>query len=143
MHSRLTCIPPSNVYSMPTTLTPYLYCDGTCRPAFERYQEIFGGSLDLVTGEQFGSDPNRIMHARLITADGWTLFGSDGEGVTGEVRRAHMNINAPADELPTARRWFTALLGDAVHTLAPMPWGGTYGQVVDEFGVTWSFDVGD
>lgn len=29
---------------------PYLFFSGTCRDAFTRYQEIFGGELVLITG---------------------------------------------------------------------------------------------
>jgi uncharacterized glyoxalase superfamily protein PhnB len=26
--------------------------------------------------------------------------------------------------------------------LAPQPWGATYGELVDEYGITWMFNIG-
>jgi hypothetical protein len=68
---------------------PYLYFSGTCREAFTRYQEIFGGELvllpmsDAPIRESVPADQRHlIMHAALTVGDA-LLMGSDdptGEG---------------------------------------------------------------
>ena len=62
---------------------PYLFFGGNCREAFTRYEEIFGGELQLITmadtpdGEDVPADQaDLILHAAL-TRDGRMLMGSD------------------------------------------------------------------
>lgn len=61
---------------------PYLYFGGNCRQAFERYHEIFGGELTLLTGKDAppGTVPegkdDLIMHAALKIDDD-LLMASD------------------------------------------------------------------
>ena len=65
---------------MASRLNPYLNFDGTAREAMTRYQEIFGGRLDLMTFGQYGMEgdgADGIMHAYLETDDGFVLMASD------------------------------------------------------------------
>ena len=54
----------------------YLTFTGNYAEAFTRYQEIFGGPLDLLTmaeapgGAPEGTDPDVVMHASLTTEGG-------------------------------------------------------------------------
>lgn len=130
---------------MSTWINPYLYFDAQTREAFEFYHSIFGGKLDLVTGADFGmGDAERIMHAHLETEGGWTFMGSDGEGVTGEVRRCNLCVGGDESELDHAKRWFNELAngGEVLMELDRQPWDSQYGAVKDKFGVTWAFNFG-
>lgn len=134
---------------MTTWINPYISFDGNARTAFETYNEIFGGQLQMLTAGQMGVpgvDPERIMHAQLETADGWTIMGADSdEDASRDVYRCNVTISGVEADLPTARRWFNALAADggvATMDLAPQMWGATYGQVRDKFGVTWAFNIG-
>ena len=66
---------------MASRLNPYLAFDGDAREAMEFYHEVLGGALDLGTYGDFGSaempDADKIMHATLTTADGFTLMAWD------------------------------------------------------------------
>jgi PhnB protein len=65
---------------------PYLNFGGNCREAFTRYQEIFGGQLDLLPMSDAPADggvpaeqANLIMHAALRFGDS-LLMASDAPG---------------------------------------------------------------
>src|SRR5687767_4482558 len=67
----------------PMAFHPYLFFSGTCRQAFTRYQEIFGGELVLLPMSEMPSDDplpaeqaDLIMHAAL-SFEGDLLMGSD------------------------------------------------------------------
>jgi PhnB protein len=63
-------------------VNPYINFQGHAREAFEFYQKLLGGKLDLLTfnpdgaPKPAGPDDN-IMHARL-EADGAIIMGTDG-----------------------------------------------------------------
>ena len=137
---------------MTTWINPYLDFPGTCREAFEFYADVFGGKLDVLTAAEMGVPeiaPERIMHAHLETADGWTIMGADcdegsEEDSSGLVSRCTLTIGGVDADLPKAQQWFAQLAagGQALMDLAPQMWGSTYGQVRDKYGVTWAFNIG-
>lgn len=131
---------------MATWINPYLYFDNSTREAFQFYHSIFGGKLDMVTGKDFGMEDqaDRIMHAHLETEGGWTFMGSDGEEVTGEVRRCNLTIGGDDSETDKAQRWFDELAdgGQVLMPLERQQWGSLYGAVQDKFGVTWALNFG-
>ncbi|MEY2401720.1 MAG: PhnB protein, partial [Ilumatobacteraceae bacterium] len=62
---------------------PYLFFGGNCREAFDRYKEIFGGELFVMTMKEMPSEEavqedqaDLIAHAAL-TYEGHLLMGSD------------------------------------------------------------------
>lgn len=128
---------------------PYLFFTGTCREAFTRYQEIFGGELNVLTMADMppGENPvpaehaDMVMHASLA-ADGNLLMGSDdptgdGAGVKG------MQVTYTAPDAGEAKRVFDELSeGGSVN----MPFGETFwskgfGMCVDRFGTPWMVDT--
>lgn len=132
---------------MTTWINPYLQFLGTAREAMTFYHSIFGGKLDIATGADFGvpDDDERIMHAHLETADGWTFMASDcddtdGEGDGNPSRSLCIGSDQPT---PAALEWFEALAeGGEVHIpLEKQVWGSLYGQVRDRFGVLWMFNL--
>ena len=67
------------------SFNPYLFfSDGKCREAFEHYNKIFGGDLQIMTNADTpegvdsmpGAAPEHVMHA-AITVGGGLLMGSD------------------------------------------------------------------
>ncbi len=131
------------------TFHPYLFFGGTCRQAFTRYQEIFGGDLQVMTMADVpaGEEPvpaehaDMVMHASL-TSEGILLMGSDDptggfDGVRG------MQVAYSAPDPSEAKRAFDAL---AVGGTVTMPfsetfWSKGFGMCVDRFGTPWMVDT--
>ena len=129
-------------------LYPYLFLSGTCRDAFTRYQEIFGGELALLPMSDMPSEEavppdqaDMIMHAAL-TFDHHLLMGSDdptGDG--GPMRGVAINYVAP--DIAGAKRVFESLAdgGEISMPLAETFWAPLFGMCVDRFGVPWMVSV--
>ena len=83
-----------------------------------------------------------VMHAALTT-DEFAIYGYGGmPGNLGDATRIRIAI--VSDDLPTMSGSFDALAqgGTVSMPLAPQPWGATYGELVDEYGITWMFNIG-
>lgn len=127
---------------------PYLFFSGTCRQAFTRYQEIFGGELVLLPMSDMASDEplpaehaDLIMHAAL-SFEGHLLMGSDdptGDG--GPMRGVAVNYTVPA--VAGATRVFDALAdgGQVTTPMAETFWSPMFGMCVDRFGAPWMVNV--
>ena len=124
---------------------PYLFFGGTCREAFTRYQEIFGGELTLITSadmpaeEQMPDAPaDSIMHAAL-TSDDALLMGSDDptSDTVGPVQGIQVNVSVSG--VDEAKRVFDALAeGGEVHApLEPTSFAAAFGMCTDRFGIPW------
>ena len=120
---------------------PYVLFPGLAREALTRYQEVFGGTLDLHTYGEFGRSDgpaDAIAHGSL---DGpVTFFGADA----GPDEDAFSSTGLMFALLGTAapdvlRTWFAALAegGRVVDPLSERPWHAWDGQVRDRFGLTW------
>lgn len=134
-----------------TYLTTYLIFDGDARQAMEHYRSVLGGELDVMTfgdmgatGED-GPPADGVMHARLVTADGFRIFASDG--APGEpVRRGNdfaVALTADPEDAETLKRWWDAFSADGTVDVPfeQQMWGDWFGQVTDRFGVAWMFDL--
>jgi PhnB protein len=129
--------------------SPYLFfSNNTCREAFERYQQIFGGELSVMTmaeapeGEAMpGASPDSVMHAAVTVGDS-TLMGSDDPtGGGGPVKGASVAYTAP--DASEAKRIFDALSEGGTVT---MPFSETFfssgfGMCTDRFGIPWMVDT--
>lgn len=125
---------------------PYLFFGGTCREAFTRYQEIFGGELqimgfgDMPPGEEMpeGFDPNLVMHAALTFPDGDTLLASDDpSGDGGPVKGVAISYTAASPD--DCRRVFDQLSegGSVDMPLEEVFWSPLFGTCTDRFGTAW------
>jgi PhnB protein len=130
---------------------PYLAFAGNCRDAFTRYQEIFGGELQLLTmadiPESEAVPPEQadlVVHASLM-ADGQLLMGSDDPsgGFDGENRGTCVNVTVP--DLSEGERVFSALAesGQVQVELAPTFFSPGFGMCTDRFGTPWMVVVAD
>jgi PhnB protein len=124
---------------------PYLFFGGSCREAFTRYQEVFGGELVLITAKDMpaeerapGVPDDLIMHAALMV-DGNLLMASDDPTSESFGPVQGMQVNFATPDVDEAKRVFEALAeGGQVHVpLAPTSWSPLFGMCVDRFGTPW------
>jgi len=126
-------------------VSPYLKFNGNCRQALESYKEIFGGQLSL---QAIGDSPaagqfppamnNRILHGSLA-ADGVTIFGTDvaGPNLAQGNNLFLCLVCKSKEEIETL---FSRLSqGGKVTTPLRQEFFGTYGDLVDKFGINWMF----
>lgn len=131
------------------SFTPYLFFAGDCREALTRYQEIFGGDLEVLTfgdtppGTDGGmaADPEQVMHACLLVG-GAPLYASDDPTGAHEGMRDAMVSHTGADA-DQARRVFDALAdgGQVLAPFEPTSWSTGFGMCVDRFGIRWMIDA--
>ncbi|MCF8295162.1 MAG: VOC family protein [Bacteroidales bacterium] len=138
------------------TTNIYLNFDGNCLEAFEFYKTIFGGEFPYVG--TFGDMPPmegmpevpadekaRIMHVSLPISAETNLMGSDIMPSMGQKLLVGNNfsISVMADTTEDADRIFNALAvkGEITMPLAKTFWGAYYGQLIDQFGISWMLNV--
>ena len=123
---------------------PYLNFKGTCREAFTRYQEIFGGELyvmgagDMPEGEGTppGWDPDMVLHASLMIGDAM-LMASDDPNMSGPPTGTYVHYEA--EDVDSAKRAFEALAegGDVEMPFGETFWSPGFGSCVDRWGTLW------
>ena len=124
---------------------PYLFFSGgTCRDAFSRYQEIFGGDLEVLTNADAppdaampGAGPDTVMHAALTIGDSMLMGSDDPTGDGGAMTGTAVSYTA-ADGAE-AKRLFDALAeaGTVTMPFSPTFWSEGFGMCTDRFGVPW------
>ncbi len=127
---------------------PYLYFDGNCREAFTRYQEIFGGELEILDGTQAppgsGVPPDKahlVMHAALVEG-GDLLMASDSYD-DDFARPTGTFVHYSTTDLDRAKAIFDGLSdGGEVHMPGEATfWSPYFGVVTDRFGTPWQVSV--
>lgn len=131
------------------SFNPYLFFGGDCAEAFRRYQEIFGGELQVMThadrpgGTEAmpGAQPHHVMHAAL-QVDGALLMGSDDPTSDGGPK-VGVAVTYTAPDERTAERVFEALAegGKVDMAFGPTFWSTGFGACNDRFGVPWLVDT--
>src|SRR2546423_9035016 len=95
---------PTHRGGVPMAFRPFLAFAGNCREAFTRYQEVFGGELQLLSMADMppdagpppsGAASDVIMHAALVVGDD-VLMGADDPagGFNGNVSGMCVNWSA-------------------------------------------------
>ncbi len=127
---------------------PYLYFGGNCREAFDRYREIFGGELTVMTGADAppGTDipagkGHLVMHAALMV-DGAPLMASDSYDDDVEPAPT-VAVHYSTTDVDHARRVFDALAEGGTVQMAGGEtfWTPFYGSCIDRFGISWQVNV--
>ena len=123
---------------------PYLNFKGTCREAFTRYQEIFGGELfimgadDMPPGEDTPEDwePDMVIHAGLRIGDAM-IMASDAPEISGPPTSTYVHYSAK--DLDEASRVFEALAdgGDVEMPFGATFWSAGFGSCRDRWGTLW------
>jgi PhnB protein len=131
---------------MATAAIPYISFAGNAREALNFYQTVFGGKVEISTFGDFNvpdAPADGVMHGALTT-DEFAVWGSDAmlTGVLDDANRIRIAI--AGDDLETLSVSFAALTqgGKVVQALEKQIWGDTYGEVVDQYGVAWMFNIG-
>ena len=127
----------------------YRFFSNNCREAMTRYQEIFGGQLnvmmgsDMPPGEDSGDFPaDAVMHAALTLDDGGLLMASDDpSGDGGPV--AGVSLHYTAATVADAERIFGELAdgGSVDMPLEEVFWAQRFGSCADRFGTSWMISV--
>jgi PhnB protein len=135
---------------MTRQLNAYLIFDGSTRQAMEYYQSVLGGQLDVMTFADVGETgptppPDGVMHALLVTDDGFRVMASDGPP-GGEVVRGNdfaVALSGGPDDEAALRGWWDAFSGKGTVDvpLDRQVWGAWFGQVTDPWGVAWMFNI--
>ena len=126
-------------------LNPSLSFRTEAREAMEFYQSVLGGELDISVFGDFPDmvqDPSQhdlVMHAQLTTPDGLVLMASDTpDGMTYE-RPQGISVSLSGNTQQATQAAWDKLSQGATVTM-PLdvpPWGGTFGMLVDRFGIAW------
>ncbi len=126
-------------------LIPYLLFDGSARDALELYKKAFVG--EIVDTQTYGAmnpaDPNasKLMHSEFKAPGVHLMASDDMQGF--QVRtgnNASMSLHS-SDLAETTRVFHTLAEGGKVNQpLIAAPWGGHFGQLVDQFGIQWMFN---
>ncbi|WP_166876644.1 MULTISPECIES: VOC family protein [unclassified Salinibacterium] len=133
---------------MSTLLNPYLSFRDSARDAMTFYQSVFGGDLTLSTfGEyQASEDPaeqDKIMHAQLTTDNGFTLMGADTPNGMDYTAGTNYAVSLSGDDDSALRGYWERLSegGTVSMPLEKAPWGDSFGQLVDKYGVSWLVNI--
>lgn len=133
---------------MPTTLNPYINYRGTAREAMEFYRSVFGGELTVSTFREFGMTEwpdqlDNVMHSQLTTPGGIVLMGSDVPETMEVAFGDNVAISLSGGDEAELTDWFERLSegGRITVALAKAPWGDTFGEFYDRFGVKWLVNI--
>jgi PhnB protein len=132
---------------------PYLFFSGgTCREAFTRYQEIFGGEVFLLPMSdapadaqagmaEMGAGGDLIMHAALKIGDALLMASDDPTG-DGGVRKG-VAVSYTATDAGDAKRIFDALAegGEVTMPMSETFFSPAFGCCNDRWGVPWMVNV--
>lgn len=134
---------------MQTYLAPYVHYPTNCAAeAFTAYGKVFGVEPTILRGKDMpaGAAPeggdDLVVHAQLKT-DAFTLYGSD-DCMGTRTPMQGFEVCIFADDSEQARTWFEQLAAEGAEVHVPLqqqPWGSTYGQFTDRFGLTWAFNL--
>ena len=123
---------------------PYLFFSGTCKEAFTRYQEIFGGELFMMKMSDAPSDEavpaeqaDLIIHAALTVGGDLLMASDDPTGTGGPIEGISVSYSsADAGEI---KRVFDALAegGKITQPLTETFFSPAFGMCVDRFGTPW------
>lgn len=132
------------------TFSPYLFFSGDCASAFARYQEIFGGDLQVMKmgdapegAGMPGASPDMIMHASLTVGSSLLMGSDDPSGDGGpKVGSAVSYTGSSAD---AANKVFDALSdgGEVTMPFSETFWSKGFGMCTDRFGVPWMVSAPD
>lgn len=126
-------------------LNPYLSFRTEAREAMEFYRSVLGGELEITGFGDFpdmAQDPSQqdlVMHAQLTTPDGLVLMASDTpDGMTYEQPQGFSVSLSGNTQEATQAVWDGLSVGATITMpLDTPPWGGTFGMLVDRFGIPW------
>ena len=133
---------------MSTVLNPYINFRGNAREAMAFYREALGGDLEVATFGQFqaAQDPSEndlVMHAKLTTATGLVLMGSDRPERMPYTQGDNISISLGGDERAELQGYWDGLAAKStvLQPLTASSWGDSFGMLVDPYGITWLVNI--
>jgi PhnB protein len=126
-------------------LQPYLMFNGQCKEAFQFYERVLGGKIEMMT--TFGDAPpgaggtpesrDLIMHVRLVVGDA-VLMGSDSPPQYYEKPQG-ISVSISVKDVSEGERIFNALAegGKVNMQFSKTFWSPGFGMAVDRFGTPW------
>ncbi len=129
-------------------LNAYLRFDGNCREAMTFYKEALGGQLTISTvgdspmAAQMPRDRDKVMHS-VLTRDGFSIMASDMiMGSEGVKRGNDFSLCYTGENAADLKGPFSKLAqGGKVTQPLKEEFFGTFGTLVDKFGVNWMFQA--
>jgi PhnB protein len=129
---------------MTMDFSPYLFFGGNCREAFERYREIFGGELYIMTmadapGEEVPPGKEDFVIHAALQFDGTLLMASDDPTTDDFGPVQGMMVSYSAEDVDDAHRVFDALAdgGRVDQPLDETFFSPAFGMCTDKFGTPW------
>lgn len=133
---------------MPTLLNPYLSFQGNAREVMEFYQNVFGGSLDMMTFKDFNmsqdpSQDNLIMHAFLRGENGPVIMGADTPSGMPYDPGNHVSLSLSGEDEAELRGYWEKLADGAtiMQPLQQASWGDIFGMLTDKYGIQWMVNI--
>lgn len=131
---------------MASRLNPYLSFRDNAREAMEFYKSVFGGTLEMNTFGEYGSegpDADKLMHAQLETDAGYTLMGADTPQGMSYNPGDNITVSLSGDDAESLRGYWKKLSegGTVGVPLEKQIWGDEFGQCTDRFGIPWMVNI--
>jgi len=133
---------------MSTILNPYINFRGQAKEAGEFYRSVFGGELTVSTFDEFQmpTEPGEgdlVMHSQLTTPGGLTLMISDVPTGMEYKPGNNISVSLSGEDEEELRGYFDKLAegGTLSMPLEKAPWGDSFGQLVDKFGIGWLVNI--
>ena len=136
------------------SINPYINFNGNAEEAFQFYQSVFGGEVQVVTrfkdlaSDDFPVAPeeaDKVMRIILPIGDSM-LIANDVPASMGRVseNENRSKIAVAVDSIAEADRVFAGLSqGGAVEVpMSESPWGVYFGMFRDKFGIEWTVECG-
>jgi PhnB protein len=134
---------------MPTTLNPYLGFRDNAKEAMEFYQSVFGGELTMSRYADFGmnegpEEADKIMHAQLVAPGGLALMAADTPNSMPFNPGDNFSVSLSGRDVEELTGYWQKLSEGATifSPLEQAPWGDSFGQLRDRFGVGWMVNIG-
>lgn len=130
-----------------TQINPYIHFDGNAAQAIKQYQAVLGAKIErsMTYGEMPDNVPkaenkDRIMHCALKLG-ACTLMVSDAPAEHQGVIGSNVEVSLTYDDDGELRKAFEGMSqgGQVVVALHEAFFGGTFGMLVDRFGIHWMF----
>lgn len=135
---------------MSVKLDGYIHFRGEARQALEFYKSVFGGTVTMSTFADYNmpvpeEEKQHIMHGMLSGDNGIEFMASDAPSSmvaqVGDGSQISFTLSGDDEAL---LRGYWEKLSDGANISAPLvqsPWGDTFGQLTDKFGVEWMVDI--
>jgi PhnB protein len=129
-----------------TQVNPYIHFNGDAAQAIKHYEAVLGAKVErsMTYGQMPGNTPksenkDRVLHCALKLG-ACTLMLSDAPAEQAGIVGTNVEVSLAYDNEDELRKAFDGLSqdGQVVLPLHEAFWGGTFGMLVDRFGVAWA-----